>query len=202
MHFGPNRSCSDHFSLIWSILSTLVLFGPIQYTLVLLGPLWSNLVHFVHFDLIWSYSIHCGFIRFTLVLFSPPCPLWFYSVISVQTVHFGLNRPYLIYLGPIRSYSVHSIHFGLIWSNWVLFGPIWSSSVHLGPFYPLWFYSVQFGLIRSILFTLALFYPIQSTLILFGPFGSMRSSSVLFNSFCLFSLIWSTLIHSVLFGPL
>ena len=170
MHFGPNRSCSDHFSLIWSILSTLVLFGPIQYTLVLLGPLWSNLVHFVHFDLIWSYSIHCGFIWFILVLFSPPCPLWFYSVISVQTVHFGLNRSYLIYLGPIRSYSVHSIHFGLILSYSIHFGPIrsnlilscpiQSTLVLFGLSYPLWFYSVQFGFIRSILSTLTLFCPI------------------------------------------
>ena len=89
------------------IQSTSVLFSPPWFHIVHLGSIWSTSVHFVRFGLIRSYSIHCGFIRFTLVLFSPPCPLWFYSIISVQTVHFGLNRSYLIYLGPIRSYSVH-----------------------------------------------------------------------------------------------
>ena len=55
---GPLWSYSVHFGHIRSIMSTVVLFSPIQSTS---GPLWSYSVHSVLFILPWS-------IWFTLVL--------------------------------------------------------------------------------------------------------------------------------------
>ena len=98
-----------HFCYIRSILSTLVLFGSIQFISILFSPLWS--------------------IRSMLVLFGP---LWSYLV------HFGQVRSYSINFGPIRSIKSYSIYFcpiGPLWSYSVLISPILFYSVHLKDFF-------------------------------------------------------------------
>ena len=141
VHIGPILSTSVLFSLFcplwsfWSILSTLVQFGPIQSMLSALlhfSPIpviRSTLVHFVHFSFIRS-------IQSTLVLFNPNqsysvlfCPIWF---CSVHPVHFSPIR-------SIRSYSVHHFLFGPILS-------IWSTLFYLIQFKSLWFILVHLDL--------------------------------------------------------
>ena len=67
-------SYSVHISPIWSILTTLICFGPIQSilsTLVLFcpfGPLWSYLIHFVQ---LWYYSVHFPF-SFDIATYNAP----------------------------------------------------------------------------------------------------------------------------------
>ena len=113
------RSTLVLFGPFGLIQSTLVIFGSHWSYLVLFGPfcpLWSYLVYFgsirsnfVLVSLIWSFSVHIDLIQSTLVsygpirsimstsvhlvLFSPFCSLWSYSVL----------------FGPLRSYSVHLV---------------------------------------------------------------------------------------------
>ena len=84
VHIGPSwftEVIFGPFCLLWSYLVHYVYFG---FNFVLFGPYWFYLVHFVHFDPLQSYSghlVHLGLIHsilFTLVLFSPFCPLWSY----------------------------------------------------------------------------------------------------------------------------
>ena len=79
--FSPHRSYSVLLNPIRSILSTLVLFGPLLLWsyLVLFGPHWSYSVYSNNFGLLWSYSVHSfhfgpiSSIRSNLVLFDPLC---------------------------------------------------------------------------------------------------------------------------------
>ena len=132
------------------------------------------------------HSIIFGPIWFNSVLFSPFCPLKFYSV---HLVLFSLRR----------SISVHSGHIDHIRSTLVLFYPLQSYSDYFGPIQFILSYSVHMGPIRSILSTLIHFSPYskngptQSTLVLFGL---LRSNLVLFGSF---GSLWFILIHFNLF---
>ena len=58
--FYPLWSYSVHISPIWSILTTLICFGPIQSIL-------STLVLFCPFGPLWSYLIHFDTIRSTFL---------------------------------------------------------------------------------------------------------------------------------------
>ena len=102
------------------------------------------MVHSFLFRSIWSYSVHS-------VLFSPLCPLKFYSVlfqsISVHLVYIGSIRSTLVLCCPLWSTSVHAVHIASIPSTLVLFGPFYPLQSYLG-------HLVHFGLIRSILSTL------------------------------------------------
>ena len=150
--FGSHEDtyCVEKQEVIWSILSTLVLFGPIQSTLVLFGQHRSYSIHPVHFGLIrsiWSTLILSGPIQSTLVLFGQ---LRSYSVHPVHLVLFGPIQfilTTLVFLGPIqstlllfspffplRSNQSCSVHFHLIWSYSMNFSPIWFYSVHFSPF--------------------------------------------------------------------
>ena len=94
------------FSLIWPysvfffIKSNLILFGPLR-----------------------PYSVHIGFIRFTLVLF---CPFVFIQSTLVLFCPFGFIKSHSLQFGLIRSYSVHFGHL-------ILFGLSWPASVQFGP---------------------------------------------------------------------
>ena len=83
VYYSPLQSYSVHVGPTQSILSTLVLFGPLQFTLVLFSPL----------CLLSSYSVH-------LVLFNPLC---FYLVRfgSIQSILFTLVLS--IHIGSIGS---------------------------------------------------------------------------------------------------
>jgi len=116
-----------HFSPIWAIRSTLVLFGTFC-------QLWFYSVHFVHFSPIHytmllfsplqSYSDHFDLIPSTLDPLGPFCPLQSYSI-------------HLVPIQSIQSYSLHLVHFvsfGRIWSiqiTLVHYGPLRSIFVHL-----------------------------------------------------------------------
>ena len=86
---------SVHFGYIRSIISTLILFGPLgvtQSTLVLLS-------------LFWSHSVQSG-------------PVWSHLVLLFHSVHFGLIQSTLVLFGPLWS---NSDYFGLFQSTLVLF---------------------------------------------------------------------------------
>ena len=120
VYYSPLQSYLVHVGPTRSILSTLVLFGPLQFTSVLFGslcPLWSYSVLSVLFSPLCFY----------LVQFSPILSILFTSVLSI---HIGS-------IGSIRSYLVHTIHFRSIQSILILFGPYWSylnHSIHFGHF--------------------------------------------------------------------
>ena len=99
-----------------------------------------------------------GYIQSTLVLFSPFCPLWSYSIyygsIRSTLVLFDPNWSYSVHFGPVQSTLVLFSPFAYIWSilsTLVLFGPL------LFPFSPMWSNSILFC---SLLFHLVLFYPL------------------------------------------
>ena len=120
VYYSPLQSYSVHVGPTQSILSTLVLFGPLQFTLVLFSPL----------CLLSSYSVH-------LVLFSPLCfylvqfgPIQSILFTSVLSIHIGS-------IGSIWSHLVHTVHFHSIRSILILFSPHWSymnHSIHFGHF--------------------------------------------------------------------
>ena len=94
IHIGLIWSYSVHFGSIQSILSTLVLFGPLLST--------------------------CFFFQLTLVLFGPFHTLRSYSV---HIICFAQLQSYLVHFGSIQS-ILNSVLFGLIWSYTVHFGSI------------------------------------------------------------------------------
>ena len=165
-----------HIGSIQSILSSSVLFGPIQSILSsYYSSIQSNLVNFGPFSPHLPYSIHIGHILSTLFL---------WSILST-----------LVLFGPIRS----------ILSALVLFGPIRSilfTLVLFGPFYPLRSYSIHNATIWS---DLVPFSPIQSHSvhsIYSDHIQSIHSYFVHLVMFCPFGPIWSIQITSVCFGPL
>ena len=159
-----------HFSSIWFILPSKVLFG-------LFNTHWLYLVHIGPILSTSVLSVHIVPIRSTLVLF---CPLQsFRSILSTLVL------------------SVHYILFGLfypLWSNSVLFGPfspLWFylvHFVHLGSIRSILFTSVHYVHFRSIR-------SIHSYLVLFGPPCFYSIHSVLFSPFGPLCSIWSNSIH-------
>ena len=133
-------------------------------------------------------------------------------MISIQkfySIHiglFGLLPSYLVHrilFGPLWFPSIHSIHIGPIlftsvqfnwhWSYSIHFCPIWSTLVLFSPFCLLRSYSVHSIHLGFILSTLGS-YSVHS-----AHFGSNQSILTLL---VLSSLLQSTLVHFVLFGPL
>ena len=108
------------------------------------------------------------------VLFSPFCPLKFYSVHSVLFSLLRSCQPIQSTLALVDPYWSYAVHFSHIQFTLVLFGPFCSLSFYLvlfNPFCSLW-----------------------STSVLFGPFGRLWSYLV---HFVHFSFIWSILSYSV-----
>ena len=193
VHIGSIRSImssSVWLGPIWSIWSYLVHF--VLSTKVLFSPIQSYSIHFSLtqsiqstldlFDPHWSYSIHFSPIRSilsTLVLFGPFYPLWSYSV---HYVYFSSILSYSVHIGPIRS----------ILSTLIDFNPIWvirSTFVLFGPFCPLWFLFGPFCPLRSYSVYSFLFIPIQSiwsTLFHLVQFGSFKSLQFILVHFYIF----------------
>ena len=116
VHFDSIRSTWFYRS----IRSTLVLFSPfgyirsIMFTSVLIGPL--SLISSVIFGLLWSHSVHFGYIWFTLVLVGP--------IRSIPS--------YLVLFGSLLLYSVL---FGLIWSTFLTIILYFPYNLHFSPDY-------------------------------------------------------------------
>ena len=131
------KSHSVHIGSIRSnLVHTVVIspFGPIQSTLstkVLFGPLWSTLASFGSH---WSYYVHLGPLHIgpissilpTFVLFSPFCPLWSYSVYSVQFSPTWSIMSTLVDFSPIRAIRYTLVLFSP-------FFPLRSYPIHIGP---------------------------------------------------------------------
>ena len=133
VHIGSTRSNLVHtvvinpFGPIQSTLSTKVLFGPFRSTLASFGSHWSYYVHLGPFHIGPISSILP-----TFVLFSPFCPLWSYSVYSVQFGSIWSYSVYYVHFGRLQSYSGHSVFFGSIQSilcTSVLSNSHWFTSV-------------------------------------------------------------------------
>ena len=151
--------------------------------------------------------LFCSFYHLlsNLVIFSPFCPLKFYSIHSVL---FNLLRSIKSTLALFSPHWSYSVHFGPIWSilsTLVLFSPIWSilfALVLFSPhwflqpimstsvlFGPIWSHSAHFG-VHSFLFS-----PLYSYSVHFGHIWSIQSTLFLFGP------IQSTLLHLIQFAP-
>ena len=146
--------------------------------------------------------LFCSFYHLlsNLVIFSPFCPLKFYSIHSVL---FNLLRSIKSKVALFSPYWSYSVHIGPILSTLGLFGQfylLWFYLVLFGLFCLLWFYSVHIGFLQPIMSTLVLFGPIWSHSAHFGVHSFLFSP--LYSYLVPFGPLWSYLVHSVNLVPI